>query len=143
MLYRINNSTKEVFLVHPGGPFWRKKDAGAWTIPKGEFDECENALDAAVREFREETGISLSGEFAELKSIKLKSGKTVYAWAMEKDIDAENIASNNFDLEWPPHSGAIQSFPEVDKGAWFSIEEAKQKINVMQIPLLEQLEQKD
>ncbi len=141
LLFRKIFTKPEVFLVHPGGPFWKNKDEGAWSIPKGEFEDDENSLDAAKREFFEETGIKLSGEFVELRPVKLKSGKKVFAWAIEKDINAENIISNNFEMEWPPHSGKLQSFPEVDKGEWFSIEKAKGKINVMQLGLLEQLQQ--
>ncbi len=142
LAYRKVLATKpEVFLVHPGGPFWKNKDEGAWSIPKGEFNEDENSLDAARREFFEETGINVSGDFVELKPVQLKSGKKVFAWAVEKDIDAENIISNNFEMEWPPRSGKSQSFPEVDKGAWFGFENARKKINVMQIGLLEHLQQ--
>ena len=141
LAYRKVLAEPEVFLVHPGGPFWKNKDEGAWSIPKGEFNDDENSLEAARREFFEETGISISGHFAELKPVKLKSGKKVFAWAIEKDIDAENIISNNFEMEWPPRSGKSQSFPEVDRGAWFSFEKAKKKINLMQVGLLEQLQQ--
>ncbi|MEO8568468.1 MAG: NUDIX domain-containing protein [Ginsengibacter sp.] len=141
LLYRKISSEHEVFIVHPGGPFWKNKEEGAWSIPKGEFDDNENSLDAAKREFFEETGISLTGEFIELQPVKLKSGKKVYAWAIEKDIDSQNIISNNFEMEWPPRSGKFQSFPEIDKGEWLSIEEAKKKINEKQVSLLEQLQQ--
>lgn len=141
LLYRIISSEPEFFLIHPGGPFWKNKDESAWSIPKGEFDDDENSLDAAKREFFEETGISLSGEFIELQPVKLKSGKKVFAWAIEKDINAENIISNHFEMEWPPRSGIFQSFPEVDKGEWLGIEKAKKKINVMQAGLIEQLQQ--
>ncbi len=140
LLYRNKNGL-EVFLVHPGGPFWKKKDNGAWSIPKGEFDDNEDALSAAKRELLEETGISVFGEFIELQSIKLKSGKMVFAWALQKDVDAEKIISNHFEMEWPPHSGTMQSFPEIDKVAWFTMEEAATKINAMQVGLLEQLEE--
>ncbi len=140
LVYRKMVTGAEVFLVHPGGPFWKNKDEGAWSIPKGEFNDSENPLDAAKREFLEETGVSLSGDFIELKPVKLKSGKKVSAWAIEKNIDAGNIASNTFEMEWPPHSGKLQSFPEVDKGEWFSFEKARKKINVMQVALLDQLE---
>lgn len=140
LVYRKMVTGGEVFLVHPGGPFWKNKDEGAWSIPKGEFDDSENPMDAAKREFLEETGISLSGDFIELKPVKLKSGKKVFAWAVEKNIDAGNIASNTFEMEWPPRSGKFQSFPEVDKGEWFSFEKARKKINVMQVALLDQLE---
>ena len=142
LLYRRIFSGVEVFIVHPGGPFWKNKEEGAWSIPKGEFDDDENSLDAAKREFFEETGISLTGEFIELQPVKLKSGKKVFAWAIEKDIDAENIFSNNFEMEWPLRSGKFQSFPEIDKGEWLSIEAAKKKINVMQVDFLEQLHTK-
>ena len=142
LLYRRIFSGVEVFIVHPGGPFWKNKEEGAWSIPKGEFDDDENSLDAAKREFFEETGISLTGEFIELQPVKLKSGKKVFAWAIEKDIDAENIVSNNFEMEWPLRSGKFQSFPEIDKGEWLSIEAAKKKINVMQVDFLEQLHTK-
>lgn len=141
LLYRKIFAQHEVFIVHPGGPFWKNKDDGAWSIPKGEFDDNENALDAAKREFFEETSISVSGEFLELQPIRLKSGKEVFAFAIEKDIDADNIVSNYFEMEWPPRSGKFQSFPEVDKGQWFTIEEAKKKINERQAGLLEQLQQ--
>ncbi|MEP7232572.1 MAG: NUDIX domain-containing protein [Ginsengibacter sp.] len=140
LVYRKMVTGAEVFLVHPGGPFWKNKDEGAWSIPKGEFNDSENPLDAAKREFLEETGVNLSGDFIELKPVKLKSGKKVSAWAIEKNIDAGNIASNTFEMEWPPRSGKSQSFPEVDKGEWFGFEKARKKINVMQVALLDQLE---
>ncbi len=119
LLYRLVNETTEVLLVHPGGPFWSKKDLGAWSIPKGEFDEDENPLDAAIREMEEETGLKTSGDFIELTPLKQKSGKLVYAWALQKDIDPEKIKSNHFEIEWPPKSGTKRSFPEIDKAAWF------------------------
>ena len=139
LLYRIINKQPEVFLLHPGGPFWKNKDAGVWSIPKGEFTDDEQPLVAAVREFKEETGKDISGNFIELTSVKLKSGKIVYAWAVESDIDAENLLCNTFQMEWPPKSGKMQSFPEADKGGWFSIEEAKKKINEGQLSFLDQL----
>ena len=132
----------EVFLVHPGGPLWKNKDDTAWSIPKGEFDEDEEPLQAAIREFLEETGIPVSGEFIELKRVVLKGGKKVFAWALKKNIDADLIQSNHFEMEWPPRSGKYQSFPEVDKGAWFTIDEAKKKINGMQAALIEELQKK-
>ncbi len=141
LLYRNYSTNLEVFLVHPGGPFWKNKDKGAWSIPKGEFDD-EKPLQAAIREFTEETGIKVSGGFIELMPVTLKGGKKVFAWALEKDIDAENIKSNHFEIEWPPRSGKLQSFPEVDKGEWFTIEEAKKKINIMQVALIEELWEK-
>jgi predicted NUDIX family NTP pyrophosphohydrolase len=139
LLYRFNKKKLEVLLAHPGGPFWKNKDEGAWSIPKGELDEDEDALNAAIREFKEETGISVSGDFIPLNSVKLKSGKLVKAWALEKDIDAAVIKSNIFLLEWPPKSGKKIEVPEIDKAEWFTISEAKKKINEGQLPLLEEL----
>src|ERR1700712_4284229 len=119
ILYRQKKAKAlEIFLVHPGGPFWKNKDLGAWSIPKGEFTGQEDPLTAAKREIKEETGISCSGIFLELTPLKQKSGKMVYAWALEKDADAGNIKSNMFEMEWPPKSGQFKSFPEVDKAAW-------------------------
>lgn len=138
LLYRIK-SEPEVFLVHPGGPFFARKDLGVWSIPKGEFDHTETAMDAAKREFEEETGKVLDGEFVQLKPVTQKSGKVVHAWAIEGDIDAENIVSNTFEMVWPPNSGKMKEFPENDKGGWFTIDEAKIKINERQIPLLNEL----
>jgi predicted NUDIX family NTP pyrophosphohydrolase len=142
LLYRFNKKNIEFFLVHPGGPFFIKKDLGAWSIPKGEFNEGENPFDAALREFKEETGIDISGEPIELSSIKQKSGKQVLAWAIEGDLDPKKIASNTFSLEWPPKSGKFQDYPEIDKGEWFNYEMAKQKINPAQILLIDELVQK-
>ena len=142
LLFRKSKNMLEVFLVHPGGPFWKNKDAGVWSIPKGELNEKEEPLQAAIREFYEETGIAVSGEFMQLQPIVQKSAKTVLAWAIEKNIDASTISSNNFELQWPPRSGKLQSFPEVDRGEWFLISEAKKKINVAQISLLTELEEK-
>ena len=142
LLYRLRNGTLEVLLVHPGGPFWSKKDLGAWSIPKGEFDENENALDAAKREMEEETGIKVSGEFIELTPLKQKSGKVVYAWALEKDIAPEQIKSNDFEMEWPPRSGQKKSFPEIDKAAWYKPDEAKNKIIEGQSPFITELKMK-
>jgi predicted NUDIX family NTP pyrophosphohydrolase len=141
LLFRINNKKLEVFLVHPGGPFWKSKDTGAWSIPKGEFGDEEEGLACAIREFKEETGSDINGNFIELIPIKLKSGKTVYAWAVEGNIDEESIVSNHFLMEWPPKSGKRISVPEVDKGAWLSCEEAKEKINPAQVNFIDQLEQ--
>ncbi|MCF0054862.1 NUDIX domain-containing protein [Dyadobacter sp. CY356] len=138
LLYRIKPEL-EVFLVHPGGPFFVKKDLGAWSIPKGEFDYTETAIDAAKREFEEETGNVIEGEFKMLQPITQKSGKVVQAWAVEGDIDAENIVSNTFEMIWPPNSGKMKTFPENDRGQWFTIDEAKLKINERQIPLLDEL----
>jgi predicted NUDIX family NTP pyrophosphohydrolase len=141
LLYRRNKETIEVFLVHPGGPFWKNKDSGVWTIPKGEFANEEPALDAAVREFREETGHSLKGPFQPLSPIRQKGGKRVFAWAAPGDLDPEKMVSNTFELEWPRRSGKQQTFPEVDKGGWFSLADARKIINPAQIALLEELEE--
>jgi len=129
-----------VFLVHPGGPFWAKKDAGAWSIPKGEF-ETEQPLVAAMREFEEETGLKISGDFIELKPVKQKGGKIVYAWAVEADFDASDIQSNMFKLEWPPKSGVMRDYPEVDRAGWFDLETAKLKMLASQAGLIEQLQE--
>jgi predicted NUDIX family NTP pyrophosphohydrolase len=129
----------EIMLVHPGGPFWKNKDEGAWSIPKGEFSDEEDALEAAKREFREETGFEIDGKFLSLQPIKQKSGKWVLAWAVEKDLDVSTIESNLFEMEWPPRSGKTQKFPEIDKAAWFELTEAKQKINSAQASLIDQL----
>lgn len=142
LIFRKSKNKFEVFLVHPGGPFWKNKDAGAWSIPKGEFGDDETPLDAAIREFKEETGKTIDGKFIELNSIKQKSGKKVYAWAIEKNIDLDDLASNTFEIEWPPSSGKIKSFPEVDKYSWFFINDAKDKINIAQVDFLKELEHK-
>ena len=140
LLYRQKDRATEVFLVHPGGPFWKKKDAGAWTVPKGEINEQEDALAAALREFTEETGGVLKGTFIPLAPIVQKAGKKVYAWAVAGDMDAAAIQSNTFSMEWPPRSGKQVAFPEVDKAGWFEIGEAREKINPGQVGFLEQLE---
>ena len=132
----------EVLLVHPGGPYWAKKDAGAWTIPKGEIDEGEDALDAAKRELKEETGIEVACELVALAPVKQRGGKTVHAWAGEGDCDPLAITSNTFLMEWPPKSGRMQSFPEVDRAAWFSLDEARVKILSGQAPLLDELSER-
>lgn len=139
LLYRFKNTAVEFFLVHHGGPFWQNKDAGAWSITKGEFTEEEQPLDAALREFKEETGVQLSGDFIALTPVKQKGGKLVYAWALEGDINPDEIKCNTFKIEWPPRSGQWKTYPEVDKGAWFSVEEAKQKINASQIAFIDEL----
>ncbi len=140
-MFRIVGNKLEVFLVHPGGPYWRNKDVGSWGIPKGEVEERENLIEAAKREFNEETGIIPEKEFIELGSIKYSSGKTVYAWAFETNkTNKINIKSNTFEMEFPPHSGNTQSFPEIDKGEFFSLEKAKEKIMPQQAPLIEKLE---
>jgi predicted NUDIX family NTP pyrophosphohydrolase len=130
-----------VLLAHPGGPLWARKDAGVWTIPKGEFEK-EDPLEAARREFEEETGAAVNGDFVALAPITQKSGKVVYAWAVEGDLDPRAVRSNLFEMEWPPKSGRKQSFPEVDRAEWFSIPAAMEKINPAQRPLLVELEQK-
>jgi predicted NUDIX family NTP pyrophosphohydrolase len=139
LMYRNRKGAVEVFLVHPGGPFFKKKDLGAWSIPKGEIDEGEDPLGAAKREFQEETGCGAAGSFLSLSSVKQKSGKIVVCWAVAGDCDADSIKSNMFSLEWPPQSGRMQEFPEVDRAAWFTIPEAKQKINPAQAALLDEL----
>jgi predicted NUDIX family NTP pyrophosphohydrolase len=142
LMYRFVGSRLEVFLVHPGGPFWAKKDAGAWSIPKGEFEEGENPLEAAKREFQEETGLSVEGEFIPLGPVKQRSGKVVSAWAVEGNCDAKFIKSNTFSMEWPPGSGKRREFPEVDRAEWFGIPEAKEKILPGQGLFLEEISQK-
>lgn len=128
ILYRFNEGRLQLMLVHPGGPFWKNKDEGVWSIPKGIYEESENPLDAAKREFREETGYMVDGEFIDLGEIKQPSHKIVHVWAMEKDIDTTNIVSSTFNLEWPRNSGQIKEYPEVDRGQWFEVPEAKKKI---------------
>ncbi len=143
LLYRYKNGMPQFFLVHPGGPFWRKKDKHAWSIPKGEVTEKEDLLMAAKREFKEETGFDLpNGKLISLTPIKQKGGKIVYAWALEGDIDADAIKSNTFELEWPPQSGQIKTFEEIDKGAWFSLNDAENKIITAQKSLIIELLQK-
>jgi predicted NUDIX family NTP pyrophosphohydrolase len=139
LLYRKKNNFIEVFLVHPGGPFWKNKDKGAWSIPKGEFTKDEDPLTVAKREFNEETGQAVAGDFVELTPIKQKGGKMVYAWAVEGDADAEQIVSNAFKQEWPYKSGKWITIPEVDKAGWFGVEEAKEKMNPAQLDLIEEL----
>src|SRR5690349_17308472 len=130
----------EVLLVHPGGPFWAKKDLGAWSIPKGEHDEGEDGLACALREFREETGTDLdAGELSDLGSIKQRGGKVVQAWAAEGDLDAGAVRSNTFTMEWPPRSGSMREFPEVDRAAWFPLAEARERINPAQAEFLDRL----
>lgn len=139
LLYRRGASGLEVFLIHMGGPFWARKDAGAWSIPKGLIDEGEDALAAARREFREETGSEIDGEFLPLAPIKQAGGKVVQAWAVEGDIDADNIVSNTFNVEWPAGSGRWRSYPEADRGGWFSLAEAMDRIVQGQRALLSEL----
>ena len=139
LLYRKSKSELQVFLVHPGGPFFKNKDSGAWSIPKGEFLDDEDALTAAKREFEEETGQAIDGSFVKLEPVRLKSGKIVHAWAVEGDIDHETIYSNSFEMEWPPKSGKNQSFPEIDRAGWFGEDEARMKINPAQSKLIDSL----
>ena len=141
LLYRRPAGRLQVLLVHPGGPFWQKKDLGAWSIPKGEFAAGEDALAAARREFNEETGLEVTGPFTPLTPVKQPGGKIVHAWAVEGDVDPRDLRSNIFSLKWPPRSGRWQEFPEVDRAAWFDLEEAKRRINRGQVPLLDELEQ--
>ena len=139
LVYRRNAQLLEFFLVHPGGPFWKGKDTGAWSIPKGEFTDEEEPLAAAQREFEEEIGQKVTGKFLPLSPVKQKAGKMVYAWAVEAEVDADNIVSNSFRIEYPYKSGKWITVPEVDKAGWFSLEEAREKINPAQAAFLEEL----
>ena len=139
LLYRKNGGTFQVFLVHPGGPFFMNKDDGSWSIPKGEFLDDEDPLEAAKREFEEETGKVITGKFIPLNPITQKGGKTVLAWAVEGDIDPAIIKSNHFEIEWPPRSGKQKSFPEIDRAAWFDLDIAKIKINAAQADFITEL----
>lgn len=139
LLFRRRGFALEVFLAHPGGPFWERKDLGAWGIPKGEIHEGEDPLEAARREFREETGFDPQGDFVPLGEVRQKSGKIVRAWAVRGDLDAEAIQSNHFDLEWPPGSGRLKSFPEIDRGGWYGPDEAVRRIRPEQRPFLDRL----
>ena len=138
-MYRRRDGRVEVLLVHPGGPFWAKKDFGAWSIPKGEFDSDEDPLEAAKREFEEESGIAASGNFVALGEVKQAGGKVVTAWAVEDDCDASLLKSNTFSMEWPPRSGRMVEFPEVDRWGWFALEEARERILVGQRAFLDRL----
>ncbi len=141
LLYRKVRGSMEVFLVHPGGPFWANKDDGAWSIPKGEFDAGEDALDAAKREFREETGLVAEGEFQHLKPVQQRGGKIIYSWAVNLDFKAAAVKSNTFFMEWPCGSGKMREFPEIDRAGWLKLDLARRKILKSQLGLLEQLEQ--
>ena len=138
-MYRRAGAHLEVLLVHPGGPYWRKKDEGAWSIPKGEMGEGEAAELAARREFAEETGVDLSGPLDPLGEIRQRGGKRVIAFAIEGDVDVRTVKSNTFEIEWPPHSGRMQSFPEVDRAEWFDLPSAHLKLLEGQQPLLDRL----
>ena len=140
LMYRRRTAGVEVLLIHPGGPFYARRDAGLWSIPKGEYEPGEEVLAAAVREFEEETGFRPCGPFLELEPVQQKGGKVVRAWASEGDWDPAILRSNLFTLEWPPRSGQLREFPEVDRGAWFPWAEARQRILAGQLPLLEELE---
>ena len=138
-MYRKHSDTLEVFLVHPGGPYWSKNDEGAWTIPKGEYDTDEEPLAAAIREFHEETSFVSSEPYIELGTIKQKSGKIVTAWAFEGDCDPSKLVSNTCEIEWPPHSKKKMVIPEIERGDWFTLKRAKKAIRIEQAPLLEAL----
>ncbi len=139
LAYRFNNGDCEVFLIHPGGPYWRNREKDAWSIPKGEFDQGERPFEAAIREFKEETGHDIGGEFWELEPVIQKGGKTVYAWAVEANPDASNITSNTFRMEWPPQSGYYQHFPEADRAGWIPVIQAQEIMFKGQEPLIDQL----
>ncbi len=140
LLFCFKNMHPEILLFHPGGPYWAKKDAGVWSIPKGELNENEEPIQAAERELREETGIEIKGRLMKLTPIKQKNNKIVFAWALEQDFNPLDLKSNLFEMEWPPNSGDKKKFPEMDKGLWYTIEEAKVKILPAQLPFIEELE---
>jgi predicted NUDIX family NTP pyrophosphohydrolase len=141
LMYRQRDGALEVLLVHPGGPVWARRDQGAWSIPKGEYEEGEEPLAAARREFAEELGSPVpDGETTDLGEIRQKSGKRVRAWAIAGDLDAEPIQSNMFTMEWPPRSGQLREFPEVDRAQWFDLAQARERINPAQVALLDRLE---
>ena len=140
LLYRVGPGGPQVLLVHPGGPFWARRDAGVWSIPKGEYDDGDDPRACALREFEEETGTALPpGELIDLGSVTQRSGKVVSAWAAEGDLDAESIRSNTFTMEWPPRSGRTAEFPEVDRAAWLGIDAAREKLVAAQAELLDRL----
>ena len=140
LMYRRRNGVVEILLAHPGGPFFRNKDAGSWTIPKGEPADGEDLLAAAIREFAEETGLNPPGPFTALEPVRQKAGKVVHAWAFEGDCDPEAIVCNEASIEWPPRSGRRISFPEIDQAKFFALDAARKRINAAQVGLLEQLE---
>jgi predicted NUDIX family NTP pyrophosphohydrolase len=139
LLYRRRGPALEVLLVHPGGPFWRNKDLGAWSIPKGVAAPGEDLLGVARRELREEIGVEVDGAFLPLSPVRQAGGKLVHAWAVEADVDADAIVSNTFQMEWPPRSGRQQAFPEVDRAAWFDVDEARRRILGGQVALIDEL----
>jgi predicted NUDIX family NTP pyrophosphohydrolase len=139
LVYRHTQGALEVFLVHPGGPFWAKKDVGAWSIPKGEFEETEEGLAAAKREFVEEVGQSIDGDFVALSPVRKKGGKIIHTWAIEGEVDEARIKSNEFEMEWPPRSGRRARFPEVDRGQWFLVPEARRRLLSSQVPIIDEL----
>ena len=139
--YRRRAGRLEVFLVHPGGPFWARRDAGAWSIPKGEYSDDEDPEAAARREFAEETGWTIKGELKPLGEVRQKAGKAVTAFASEGDFDPASLESNRFEMEWPPRTGKRASFPEIDRAKWFSLAEASEKMIEGQRPLLDRLEE--
>ena len=140
LLYRFNQKQLQCFLVHPGGPYFRNKDKGVWSIPKGELDDSEEPLAAAIREFEEETGKKVEGPFIPLTPIRQKSGKQVHAWAAKGEFDPAALKCNTFRIEWPPNSGKFGEFPEADRGEWFTIDLASEKILPAQVELLKELE---
>jgi predicted NUDIX family NTP pyrophosphohydrolase len=139
LLYRFRGKIPEMMIVHPGGPYWVKKDEGAWSIPKGEFGDDETPLEAATREFREETGQEVNGSFIPLTPVKQGSGKIIHAFALEHDLDTSIIKSNSFTMEWPPKSGKQKDFPEIDRGEWCTADLCRRKIIKGQLPFIEEL----
>ena len=140
MMFRRRNSTVELLLVHPGGPFWAKKDVGSWSIPKGEYEEADDPLETAKREFKEETGFQFREPFLALGTLRQPSGKLITAWAFEGDCDPKELVSNRFELEWPPKSGKMQSFPEIARAEWFDTIEARRRILRGQCPFIDKFE---
>lgn len=140
LMFRRRGGTPEVLLAHPGGPFWKNRDLGAWTLPKGQLDANEDALAAARREFHEETGFTVSPPFLPLGELRQKAGKRVLAWAFEGDADPARLRCNSFEIEWPPRSGRMQAFPEIDRAQWFTLPEARRRILPAQLPFIERLQ---